>query len=50
MTVIAVFRKFHVNAESFKIAGINGCCQIVNLVSGVINVIFAGNIVASCFH
>ena len=50
MSVVAVFRKFHIDAVSFKVTRVNGGGKVVNLVAGVIDVIFTGYIVACRFH
>ena len=40
LTVIAVFRKFTLHIEELHVTGINRFSQVINLITGVIDVVF----------
>ena len=50
VTMVAVFRELYGLTKLFQITSIYGSCQIIDLVTSVIDVEFAANIHASCFH
>ena len=49
ITTIARFGKFNLFTRKFTITQQDGLAQIIHLISGIVNVIFPGDIVPDCF-
>lgn len=48
LSMIAVFRDLSVETAELEIAGIDGFCQMIDLVAGIIHIVFRQYIIAGC--
>ena len=50
VTMITVFRELHIHTKLFQITGIDRSSQIIDLIAGIIDIVFTGNIIAGRFQ
>jgi len=50
VTMITVFRELHIHTKLFQITGIDRSSQIIDLIAGIIDIVFTGNIIACRFQ